>query len=144
MICTLGENEIDEIMEIWLNVNIDAHDFIHKDYWLDHYDVVKKSYIPLAKTYVYKENNEITAFISVLEDSFIGALFVKTDYQGRGIGRKLIDYCKTVYLKMELAVYAENVNAISFYKKCDFKKMIEQNNASSGIKEYIMMWNRRG
>jgi putative acetyltransferase len=140
MICELRENEIDEVMELWLSVNIDAHDFIHKKYWLDNYDVVKKQYIPLAKTYVYKENDEIKGFISILEGSFIGALFVKADRQGQGIGRKLLDYSKRIYLKLELAVYVENIHAIAFYQKCDFKKIIEQNNESSGIKEYIMMW----
>ncbi|WP_378956806.1 N-acetyltransferase [Pelosinus sp. sgz500959] len=142
MIDKFNKNELDEVMNIWLNTNIDAHDFIPKDYWIKNYNVVKEQYIPIAKTFVYKENNIIIAFISIIEASFIGALFVKKEYQRQGIGLKLINHCKTLYPILKLAVYVDNINSVKFYKRCNFKVKAEQDNESSGFKEYIMSWDK--
>lgn len=142
MIEKFNKNEIDEVMKIWLNTNIDAHDFIPKDYWTKNYNVVKEQYIPIAKTFVYKENNVIIAFISIIEAIFIGALFVKKEHQREGIGLKLINHCKKLYPILKLAVYVDNINSVNFYKRCGFEVKVEQDNESSGFKEYIMTWEK--
>lgn len=35
MIRNAKETDIDEIMDIWLNSNIDAHSFVPKEYWVE-------------------------------------------------------------------------------------------------------------
>ncbi|MDO4536496.1 MAG: N-acetyltransferase [Clostridium perfringens] len=138
MIEELSEKDIDELMELWLKTTIEAHNFISEDYWINNYNVVKNEYIPIAKTFVYKKNNVVQGFISIIDDFYIGALFVLKEDQNKGIGKKLIDYCRNKYKKLELAVYAENKNAIEFYKKCGFKIIREQNNEESNHYEYMM------
>lgn len=64
--------------------------------------------------------------------------FVDIDYQGLGIGSKLIDYVDNKYNKLELAVYKENESAVKFYKKKSFKIIDEQKNEDSGFYEYVM------
>ncbi|MBE6049753.1 MAG: GNAT family N-acetyltransferase [Clostridium sp.] len=59
-------------------------------------------------------------FISILEGGFIGALFVKVDCQGNGIGSELLEYVKNIYSNLTLTVYSENFNAVEFYKKEGF------------------------
>ncbi|KYZ75261.1 acetyltransferase [Anaerosporomusa subterranea] len=140
MIKVLESSEIKEVMDIWLETNIKAHSFIQEKYWIDNYNVVKEQYMPISKTFVYKENNIIKAFISIINNSFIGALFVLKEYQGQGIGIKLLNYCKSIYPSLELAVYAENISAVDFYKNCGFVIKSEQPNGDSGFKEYIMLW----
>ena len=142
MIEEFSKNEIDEVMKIWLNTNIDSHNFIPKDYWIKNYNVVKEQYIPIAKTFVYKKNNGIIAFISIIEASFIGALFVQKEHQRQGIGLKLINHCKTLYPILKVAVYVDNINSADFYKRCGFEIKAEQDNESSGFKEYIMRWEK--
>lgn len=142
MIEKFNKNEIDEVMTIWLKTNIDAHDFIPKAYWIKNYNIVKDQYIPIATTFVYKENNVIIAFISIIEAFFIGALFVKKEHQRQGIGLKLINRCKTLYPILKLAVYVDNINSVDFYKRCGFEIKAEQDNESSGFKEYIMSWGK--
>lgn len=138
MIEELNKKDIDELMKLWLKTSIEAHSFIDKKYWLDNYDVVKNEYIPISKTFVYKENNKVKGFISVIDNFYIGALFVLKEEQNKGIGRKLIDFCKVRYKKLELAVYVENKNAVEFYKRCDFQVISKQNNEDSNHYEYIM------
>ncbi len=140
MIEQLENSQMKEVMDIWLKTNITAHSFIQEQYWIGNYDVVKNDYMPISTTFIYKEDNIIKAFISIMNNSFIGALFVLKDYQGQGIGKKLLDYCKTLYSSLKLCVYIENINAVNFYKHCDFIIKTEQPNEDSGFMEYIMSW----
>ncbi|GIM30285.1 acetyltransferase [Clostridium polyendosporum] len=140
MIKQLETFEIEEVMDIWLKTNITAHSFITEKYWIDNYNVVKEMYIPISTTFVYKEDNRIKAFISIINNLFIGALFVLDDYQGQGIGRKLLEYSKSLYSSLELGVYTENINAVNFYKHCGFVVKTEQPNEDSGFIEYTMCW----
>lgn len=142
MIKRFEDAHTQEIMSIWLNTNLTAHSFIPKEHWEDHYNIVKDEYLPASTTFIYEENDTIKGFISMVDNSFIGALFVAEEYQGQGIGKKLIDYCKELYAQLELGVYVENHKAIRFYKKCDFQIKTEQPNEHSGFMEYVMEWSR--
>lgn len=42
MIRAVKENDLSAVMQIWLDINIKAHSFISKHYWMDNYDMVKR------------------------------------------------------------------------------------------------------
>ena len=42
MIRQYANCDIDTVMQIWLNTNIQAHNFISTDYWQSNFDVVKE------------------------------------------------------------------------------------------------------
>lgn len=142
MIKGLENFEVEEVMDIWLKTNIEAHNFIRKQYWVDNFNVVKEQYIPNSTTYIYKEDDIIKGFISIVDEFFVGALFVLEDYQEKGIGKKLLNYCKKIYNSLELAVYSENNSAFKFYKSCNFRIKNKQVNEDSGFEEYIMIWEK--
>ena len=48
MIRNLKDNDLDEIMEIWLCSNTEAHSFVPESYWKNNFPVVKES-IPKAE-----------------------------------------------------------------------------------------------
>ncbi len=56
--------KLNKILDIWLNVNIEAHHFVDEQYWRDNYEDVKKS-LPDAELYVAIENDEIVAFSEI-------------------------------------------------------------------------------
>ncbi|MBZ9637583.1 N-acetyltransferase [Clostridium sp. FP1] len=143
MIKQLENFEMEEVMDIWLKTNITAHSFIPEKYWIDNYTIVKNEYMPNSTTFIYKEDNIIKAFISIMNNSFIGALFVLQDYQGQGIGRRLLEYCKVLYSSLELGVYIENISAVKVYKHCGFVVKTEQLNEDSGLLEYTMFWTKQ-
>lgn len=138
MIRQLQNKDIDKIMEIWLESTIDAHKFISKEYWNENYNIVKDVYIPISKTFIYEDNDDIRGFISIINNDFIGALFVEKNYQSQGIGKSLIDYAKNLYDNLSLAVYKENEKALEFYKKMGFKIISENINEDTNCVEYIM------
>ena len=142
MIRKLEQEDITKEMTIWTKGNFTAHDFIEKDYWLENFNKVKNFYLPNSDTYVYIENEEIKGFISIAENNHIGALFVKQQYQRKGIGRKLINYCKEKYNSLDLNVYDKNGNAIAFYMAMGFKNVGIQVDNNTGEKEYIMEWKK--
>ncbi len=140
MIKQLDNSNIEEVMDIWLKTNITAHSFIPKQYWIKNYSIVKDEYIPISETFIYEEDNIVKGFISMIDDYFIGALFVSEKYQRQGIGKRLLNYCKSIYSRLELCVYVENKKAVKFYKNCAFVIEKEQANEDSGYMEYVMVW----
>jgi len=138
MIRNLNSADIDNVMDIWIKSTIKAHDFISKEYWENNYDTVKNVYIPMSDTFVYEDEEGIKGFISIVNNEFIGALFVDIDFQGNGIGKKLINYVMNKYKELKLAVYKENKTSVEFYTNRGFKIVKEQINDDSGHSEYIM------
>lgn len=142
MIKELNINKLDEVMKIWLYTNIEAHDFIPKEYWINKFDLVKQM-LPAASIYVFDENNIIKGFIGVIEQSYIAGLFVKKEYQGEGIGHKLIEYCKFKYQYIELNVFEKNKNALNFYYKHDFKVLGKKIDEETKELEYTMFFDKK-
>lgn len=132
-----AQQEID-IMKIWLDSTVEAHHFIEKDYWYENYDMVKNVYLPQSETFVFIEDENILGFISILNKGYIGALFIDINHQGKGIGRKLIEYAQRQYRELTLAVYKDNDQAVRFYNKNGFKIISEQLNTETSKLEYIM------
>lgn len=142
MIRKFREEDTTKVMTIWTKGNFEAHPFINKDYWLLNYNRVKDEYLKKSETYVYETEGEIKGFISILNNQYIGALFVKKEYQRKGIGRKLINFVKEKdkYDKLILHVYEKNIDAILFYTALGFKNQKIQIDKETNEKEYVMEW----
>ena len=123
MIRKMKEEDTTKVMTIWTKGNFYAHPFIERDYWISNYNKVKEEYLKQAETYVYEENEEIKGFISILNNTYIGALFVKKDFLRQGIGKRLLNYCKERKEKLILQVYEKNVDATLFYLAMGFKNI---------------------
>ena len=63
MIRKYQKSDLDALMQIWLEGNLDAHDFIDPSYWHDNYELVKKE-LPNAQLYVDEEEGEIAGFVN--------------------------------------------------------------------------------
>lgn len=94
MIRKYVDGDIDAVMQIWLNMNIQAHSFISPDYWQSNFDTVK-GMMPLAEVYVYEDDctKQIGRFIG-MNDNYIEGIFVKKAVQSKGIGKQLLNYTK--------------------------------------------------
>jgi len=130
--------KIDEVMQIWLDTNIAAHDFIPKEYWTDNYEIVK-TMLPNADILIYEED-EIKGFIGIVDKTYIAGLFVSKKFQGCGIGTKLIEVCKNRYPILMLDVYVKNDKAVIFYSNHGFRIKEEKENSDTKEVEYTMQW----
>lgn len=134
------EKDLDNIMEIWLKSNIEAHNFVDKNYWINNFDLVK-SMIKESEIYIYEENNKILGFIG-LSENYIAGIFIDKEFRNKGIGKNLLDYAKDKKDKLYLNVYEKNNKAMNFYIKNQFiiseKNFDDENNEY----EYKLIWNK--
>ena len=140
MITNLDKNDIDEVMNIWLNSNKKTHYYINEKFYLDNFNDVKESILK-ANTYVFKKNNEIVGFIGLIDD-YIAGIFVKENYQRMGIGHNLINKVKSIHNNLILNVYIKNQTAIDFYKKEGFTVKQISIDEDNNEEEYVMYWKR--
>ena len=142
MIRNLKNDDIDIVMELWKNSTIEAQNFIPDSYWLENYDNVKNNYLPNSDTYVYEEDGEIKGFVSLIENIFIGGLFIRVDSQRKGIGSVILDFLKERNDKLQLTVYDKNVRAMKFYLKSGFKILNTEIDKKTREKEHLMEWRK--
>lgn len=142
MIKKFDISKLDEVMAIWLEANIEAHNFTPKEYWIKNFDMVKQI-LPLADIYMFEENSIIKGFIGVVEQNYIAGLFVKKEYQRQGVGQRLIKYCKFEYPYLKLDVFIKNKNAVNFYHKNDFIVVGESIHEDTKEMEYTMSFGKK-
>lgn len=142
MIGKFNIEQLDEIMEIWLETNLSAHSFINETVWKDAFLHVKSA-LPQANIYVLEENHEVKGFIGITQGAYIAGLFVAAQHQSMGIGHKLLDYCKLRYDRLELDVFVNNGDAVRFYQNNGFEITQTQTNKHFGHEEYHMLWTTR-
>ncbi|WP_449545917.1 N-acetyltransferase [Lelliottia amnigena] len=109
------------LLSLWLESTTDAHPFIDAKYWVESEALVRDAYLPSAETWVWEESGEVRGFISVMQQQFIGALFVATPYLGKGIGHALIQHVQQTYPHLSLEVYQKNSRAVNFYHAQGFR-----------------------
>ena len=140
MIRSAVKEDLNNIMDIWLNTNISAHKFVPRDYWESCADNVRGAILD-AEVLVYEENKSILGFVGLI-DEYIAGIFVKDGYQSLGIGSKLIAECKNRHDVLRLDVFEKNIRAIEFYKKEGFEVYTQKVNEYTDEAEYTMQWRR--
>lgn len=140
MIRSFREEDLSAVMDVWLNANIQAHDFIPKEYWESHFGMVK-DLLPQAEVYVFEggQPNQIIGFIGLM-DSYIAGLFVKEQARSQGVGKQLIDFVKSFKDELSLHVYEKNERAVRFYLREGFTVQSTSVDKDTHEKELLMTW----
>ncbi len=134
--------DIDRMVEIWLQASLRAHNFVSSDFWEQNAIQMRNKYLPAAENYVYCENSVTVGFMSLQKDS-LAALFVAPNEQGRGIGHKLLNHAKTLRNNLSLAVYEMNSRSVKFYSHNGFSVVQSQKDPHTGQSELIMQYSAR-
>lgn len=140
MVRDFRAEDLNRIMELWLETNIQAHDFIEKSYWQNHFDEVMEI-LPKASVYVYEDKGSIEGFIGLM-NNYIAGIFISKNNQSRGIGRQLLHHVKGNHNELSLKVYEKNQRAVNFYLREGFLVTEKQVDRENGEVEYEMVWNR--
>ena len=126
MVRKFRAEDLEAVMDIWLETNKKAHSFIDAQYWTKHYETVK-ALLPQG-------------FIG-LTDEYMEGIFVREAVQSQGIGRQLLDEVKRRKSRLSLSVYEKNTRAVSFYEREQFRIQSENVEEGTGEKEFLMVWN---
>jgi len=137
LIRSYRQSDIDQVISIWLESSIIAHDFIDKSFWESNVKEMRDKYIPASETYVFEDNGKIIGFLSLYGER-IAAIFVTPNKQGKGVGAQLLESAKQQKNKLDLTVYKENRKSIKFYERHGFKVVKEQIDENTGHLELLM------
>ena len=137
MIRKFSGPDMDAVLNIWLEASIEAHSFIEREFWESNIDDMCNVYLPASETYVYARDGAVKGFLS-MADNTVAALFVSPEFQGRGIGRELLDMACGIRKSLELCVYKKNIRAFEFYKRYGFDVVEERVDERTGEIEVLM------
>lgn len=140
MIRRFENKDLDQVMPIWLQVNMESHSFIEADYWKNNYEMVREM-IPKAEVLVSEENGQIRGFIGLI-DTYIAGIFVRAAEQSKGVGTGLLHTVMKSRDNLRLNVYKKNMRAVSFYQHYGFQIKNQEIDESTSEEEYMMEWYR--
>lgn len=142
MIRKMEEKDISDVLQIWLETNIEVHSFIDKEYWTGNYEMVKQI-LPEAEVYVYEEekNGQIDGFIGI-NDCYIEGLFVKESAQSMGIGKCLLDYVKSRKTEIVFMCIRKECACNLLLQRENFLIQAEETDEDTNEKEYVMRWGK--
>ncbi len=139
MIREYRQNDCSEVLSIWLSASIEAHNFIDANFWKSQVDNMRSRYLPASESYIYEMNSKIIGFYSLYENS-LAAIFVASEYQGRGVGKELLNHAKKQRDALTLTVYVENNASYRFYLSQGFTLEKQQTDQFTGHEEYLMSY----
>ena len=128
--------DTEQVMEIWLRGNLDAHPFIPKGYWESNFESVQEQLLQ-AEVYVLESGGTIQGFIGV-RGNYIAGIFVKEAARSVGIGKKLLESVKAAHSVLTLNVFVKNQRAVAFYQREGFTAISEEIEPGSGEVEKTM------
>lgn len=141
MIRELQRKDVDRVADIWLETNLKAHCFIPAQYWKSNFEAVKEM-LSQAEVYVYETDKKIQGLIGI-NGEYIEGIFVCSEMQSKGIGRRLLEHIKNKRPELLLNVYRKNTRAIDFYKREGFEIQREGIDEITGEKDYAMIWRQK-
>ena len=135
------EFDLKKVLRLWYEGNLEAHDFIDKEYWDRNLSYVKRV-IPEVEVYVYEINGQVVGFVGI-DEGYIAGLFVDKEFRGCGVGSKLMDYVKERYDFLTLHVFENNYGAVTFYENRGLLKKEESVHEDLGEIEYLMYYRKK-
>ena len=140
MLRKMETDDLDPVIQIWLESNRQAHSFIEADYWEKNKEEVRKM-LPHSLIQVAEIEGNIVGFIGMNETKIEG-LFVNCNFQSRGIGHSSLEWAKTRNEVLTLNVYQKNQRALKFYLKEGFVIHEQLIDEETGEIEFLMQWKR--
>lgn len=138
MIRLAEQQDLDRIMEIWLEGNLQAHDFVDPDYWTGCLQEVREA-IAQADVWVWDDSGRVEAFAGMVEH-YLAGLFVSGAQRGKGIGGLLLEHIKEQRFPLTLHVYSRNAGAVQFYERHGFGTVSEYIDPETGQSEREMIF----
>ncbi|WP_417416499.1 GNAT family N-acetyltransferase [Hoeflea sp.] len=93
--------------------------------------------------FVVEEHGEILGYLSMCDDGFVPALYLRPAARGKGVGKMLLDAAKAAHPDgLELTVFERNVDALRFYEREGFQEDPGRRDTTTdeGIPTLWMCW----
>lgn len=97
-------NDLDQVMEIWLEGNLNAHPFVDRKYCINNFEMVRDA-LQQSEIIVIEDKSQIIGFVG-MQNTYLAGIFVKNKFRRHGVGSKLLNAIKRKYDLFTLEVYA--------------------------------------
>lgn len=120
-ICQPAPQDYDEILEVWEASVRHTHHFLTEEHIQFYKPLVRNHYLPAVELYIIRDTGrKIVAFMG-LSDELIEMLFVYPGEQGKGYGKRLLEYATRKKQLDKVDVNEQNEKALSFYLHMGFQ-----------------------
>ena len=120
-ICQPAPQDYDEILEVWEASVRHTHHFLTEEHIQFYKPLVRNHYLPAVELYIIRDaGRKIVAFMG-LSDELIEMLFVNPGEQGKGYGKRLLEYATRKKQLDKVDVNEQNEKALTFYLHMGFQ-----------------------
>jgi putative acetyltransferase len=134
MIRPYVDDDLDALLDVWHRASLIAHSFLSEEFFETERREIADHWLPMAETMVYESGGRVVGFLALIGTE-VGAVFVDPDYQGRGIGRSLMDRARDSRPVLELNVFEANGIGRRFYAAYGFELSDRHVNEATGQPE---------
>ncbi len=120
MIRPYTDEDLSELLDVWYQASLIAHSFLSEEFFDTERRLIAEHWLPTAETMVYETDGRVVGFLALIGNE-VGAVFVDPHYQGRGIGRALMDGARDSRPYLELDVFEANSAGRRFYDAYGFE-----------------------
>ena len=120
MIRKYSERDCEAIIEVWTAASLVATPFLSDEFVTEERDNIRMIWLPKAETWVFEADGIVVGFVSLIGNE-VGAIFAHPAYQGRGIGRALMDHAASLRDELFLDVFEDNTVGRRFYDRYGFQ-----------------------
>lgn len=124
--------DYDELLAVWEASVRSSHHFLTEEDIRYFKPLVRELYFPAVKLYIIRNpQGKIAAFMGLSED-LIEMLFVHPNEQGKGYGKRLIEYALRERQIYKVDVNEQNEQAYRFYQHLGFQVISRDKTDSMG------------
>ena len=139
MIRKYKPEDCEEVLEVWYAASQVAHPFVSEEFLADEREQIRKNHLPKAETWVSEHEEAVAGFIALMGNE-VGAIFVKPELQGRGIGRALMDHAASSRDSLFLDVFKQNSIGRRFYDRYGFRFQREHVHEQTGYLQLRLVY----
>jgi putative acetyltransferase len=132
MIRKYKADDLEAVIDTWYQASMVAHPFLDSTFIEQEKHNIQYVYLPNTETWVFEKNNEIVAFIAMIDNEVV-AIFAKPPFHGTGIGKQLMDYVADMHPTLEVEVFENNRIGRVFYEKYGFSQMEKHLHEETGF-----------
>lgn len=127
------DSDLNELMAAWENANNVAHPFLNEDFVAQVRMDIPALYLPNADTWVADADNRVVGFMALLGNE-VGAIFLQPKYQGKKIGKMMMDTAQELHGDLVVEVFEKNSTARLFYSQYGFELIEKEIHEPTGEK----------
>ena len=126
-----SEKDLAEVLSAWESASEVAHPFLSQGFLDQERRNIPELYLPNADTWVAEHDGHVVGFIALIGNE-VGAIFVSTQFHGKGVGRALMNKAREIHGELVVEVFRKNEIGRNFYSKYGFEFSSESIHEQSG------------